>query len=425
MVGRRSVIAAFAGFASLFSGCGGEVPLTAVGAATLFISANPTAIPVFNGASTITVVGFKDPEDGGGPLTDGTQIFLTTTVGVIEERVEMRDGVARGTLRSNGRAGLAIVVARSGAGVEAQLEGVGDAPGGVLIGNATGINILLTANPPTVVPPNNTTELVATVFDNSNNRMADVPIIFTTSAGALASMSTSLRTNAAGQAFDRLTLLNQETAVVTARSGAIASNDVTVNRGTATDPIVASVSPTSGAPGDTLNVTISGANFQPGAIVSFGEDISVNSVRFVNSNQLVANITIDDAPQNTSSARDVTVTNPDGGSGSLASAFRITTTNPPPVINNISPPSTTLRNTAFDVTINGFNFDPSAQVIFSSSAGSVNINSTTVNATGDQIIVNIDIDDVPSGGPPNGTVFQVQVRNPDLLTSNARTFTVN
>jgi hypothetical protein len=415
----RREIATIALVASVFSRCGGQVPLTAPEGAELFITANPTAISVFEGVSTITVVGFKAVADGGGPLTDGTQIFLTTNVGTIEERVEMQNGVARGTLRSNGRAGLAVVSARSGAGIAATLENP------VLIGNAEGINILLTANPPTLVSPNFTTELVATVFDNSNNRMEGVPIIFTTSAGALATQGTSLRTNASGQAFDRLTLLNEPSATVTAFSGAVSSNAVTVSRGTPTDVLVTSLSPSSGAPGATLSVTIHGANFQPGAVVSFDEGISVNSVRFVNANQLVANITIDANIQNTSSARTVTVTNPDGGTGSLANAFRIVTTNPAPVITSISPTQTNARGLpGITVFINGFNFDdPGAQVIFSSAAGSINIINTTVNSP-NQIEVDIVIDPDPPG-PPAGTIFQVRVQNLDGLQSNANNFQTN
>ena len=393
------------------------VPLTAPAEAELSITANPTAIPVIDGVSIITVVGFKSADDGGGPLTDGIQIFFTTNVGLIEERVEMRNGVARGTLRSNGRAGLASVTARSGAGNTAALENP------VLLGNAEGINILLTANPPTVSPPDFTTELVATVFDNDNNRMADVPLIFTTSDGALASQSTSLRTNTNGQASDRLTLLNEASATVTVFSGAVASNPVTVSRSTEPGPIVTSISPTSGEPGDTLNVTINGLNFQPGAVVSFGEGISVNSVRFVNSNQLVANITIDLDIQNTSSSRTVTVTNPDGSSGSLPNAFRIITPNPAPLITSLSPPQTSVRGALLTVFINGLNFQAGAQVTFSSSAGSVNIIDTFFNSS-TQIEVDIIIDSDPPG-PPAGTPFDVRVINPDGLQSNAQIFTTN
>ncbi len=233
-----------------------------------------------------------------------------------------------------------------------------------------------------------------------------------------------LRTNVNGQVFDRLTLLNQETAIVTAHSGAIASEPVTVNRDAASEPLVTSVRPGSGAPGATLSVTINGSNFQPGAVVSFDQGIAVNSVRFISPTQLIANITIDPNIQNTSTARTVTVTNPDGGSGNLPNAFQITTTNPAPVITSINPTVTTSRGApGITVTINGFDFQTGAQVTFSSGAGSVNIIGTTVNGAS-QIDVDIVIDPLPTG-PPVGTVFQVRVRNPDGLVSNLANFTTN
>ena len=404
----RREIATIALVISVFAGCGGQVPLTAPKGAELFISANPTAIPVFEGVSTITVVGFKGADDGGGPLTDGTQIFFTTDVGTIEERVEMQNGVALGNLRSNGRAGLATVIARSGAGIAAPLANP------VLIGNALGINILLTANPPTLTSPNFTTELVATVFDNSNNRMSDVPIIFTTSAGALASASTSLRTNANGQATDRLTLLSEDAATVIAFSGAVQSNPVTVNRGTTpapTGPLVTSIRPSSGAPGQTLSVTITGANFQPGAVVSFGQGIAVNGVTFVNSGTLIVNITIDPNVQISTGGRDVTVTNPDGGSGSLPDAFLVTTAGgaPAPIITSVSPTFSPNRDPAtVTMTITGTGFQVGAVVGFS--PGGININSTTfVSST--QITVVFTVAPVPT--VPQPEQFDVTVINPD------------
>ena len=395
------------------------VPLTAPGGATFTITANPTSIPAVGGTSTITIVMFKAAEDGGGTVADGTQIFLTTNLGIIEERVATTVGIARATLQSNGRAGTATITAASGT-VTAEP---------VMVEVGAGITILLTANPPTVTPPNVTSELIATVFDSDNNRVADVPIIFTTSAGALASQGASLRTNSSGQAFDRLTLLTEGTASVTAFSGAVASNAATVSRGTVPGPNVTSISPTSGEPGATLSVIINGLDFQPGAVVSFGEGISVNSVQFANSNQLVANITIDSDIQNTSASRTVTVTNPDGGSGSLAGAFRISTPNPAPLITSLNPTSSIIRGagTSIPVTINGLNFLTGAQVTFSSSAGSVSVLGTAVNSA-TQIVVTINVDDPAAAGgtgPPLGTPFAVRVINPDGLQSNSVTFITN
>ncbi len=391
------------------------VPLTAPGGASFTITANPTSIPAVGGTSTITIVMFKAAEDGGGTVADGTQIFLTTNLGVIEERVATTIGIARATLQSNGRAGTATITAVSG-NVTAE-------PVTVEVG--AGINIVITANPPTVSPPGFTTEIIATVFDSDNSRVANVPIIFTTSAGALASQGASLRTNATCQAFDRLTLLNEATASVTAFSGAVASSPVTVGRGTVPGPLVTSIAPTSGLPGQTLEVTIDGLNFQPGAVVSFGEGISVNSVEFVNSNQLVGEITIDSDIQNTSASRTVTVTNPDGTSGSLPSAFRINTPNPSPLITSLSPTQTAVRGAPGEtVFINGLNFQSGAQVTFTSGSGSVNVTFTQFNSAS-QMEVDIIVDPVASGGPPVGTIFSVRVINPDGLQSNAANFTTN
>ena len=379
-----------------------EVPLTATTGSVLFISANPTAIPAINGVSTITVTGFKRPEDGGGPLSDGTQIFLTSNVGVIEQRVEMTNGVAYGFLRSDGRAGLATVDARSGSGITATLA----TP--VLIGNAQGINILVTANPATVGPPDFTSNIVATVFDNSNNPLSDVPLVFSTNAGALASQGSILRTNQLGQASDRLTLENEQSATVTVTSGAI-SGSTTVARGTVNNPIVSSVFPSSGQRGETLNVTITGLNFLPGASVSFEQGIAVNSVSFISSTQLVVNITIDQNARIETQGRTVTVTNPDGSSGSLADAFLVITPGaaPSPQITSVSIPSSALRDpTSITFTVNGTNFQNGAVVGFS--PGGIVVNNVTFNSS-TQLTVTFTVDITVTAG----TSFDVTVINPD------------
>ena len=121
----------------------------------------------------------------------------------------MQGGIARATLRSSGRAGTAEVVARSGNTLSATVQ--------VRIGfGGEGVRIALTANPTTVTGPDFTSELVATAFDSDNNPVRDVPIVFTTDAGVLASRGSVIRTNANGQATDRLTLLNEPSATVTA-----------------------------------------------------------------------------------------------------------------------------------------------------------------------------------------------------------------
>jgi hypothetical protein len=172
--------------------CGGA-PLTSPSGASLSISAHPLFIPVVDGVSTVTVRGLKSASDGGGPVPDGTQIFLTSPVGIIDERAETRGGEARAFLRSNGRAGRAAVVASSGAGVSVTL----DPP--VVIGNAEGINIMLIAQPAIASPPGFTSEIQAIAFGGDNVPLPGVPLIFSATAGALASAGTMLRTDRAAR----------------------------------------------------------------------------------------------------------------------------------------------------------------------------------------------------------------------------------
>ncbi len=210
--------------AIFFLNCATEAPLVPTSLALLQISANPTAIPVVDGVSTVTVVGQELTANGEVVLLEGAEILFTTNVGKIDARVLMRNGVATAHLRSSGRAGLASVTATAAQG------GIATLAHPVLVGNAAGLNIVLTANPATVVSPDFTSELLATAFDNDNNPMRDVPIIFDASAGATASQGSILRTNVLGQALDRFELRDAQSATVTARSGAIASNIVTISR---------------------------------------------------------------------------------------------------------------------------------------------------------------------------------------------------
>lgn len=339
------------------------VPLTAPAGSELFISANPTTIPAIGGVSTITVTGFRPPASGdapsaGGTLPDGTQIFFTTNVGQIESRVEMTNGVAYGFLRGDGRAGLASVEARSGAGIAASPAAE------VRIGNAEGINILVTATPATVRPPDFTSQIVATVFDNDNNPLSGVPLVFSTNAGALASQSSILRTNELGQAADRLTLENESSATVTATSGTV-TGTTTVSRGTVNNPIVASASPTIVDRDTTVNVTLTGLNFQPGAVVSFGEGVAVDSTRFINSTTLSVTISIDASA--TTGTRTITVTNPDGQSGSLVGVFRVGRV---PIVTGVNPSTLGAGNNQA-IQIFGVNFSPGAFVAFSGSGVTV------------------------------------------------------
>ncbi|UCC72916.1 MAG: hypothetical protein JSV86_21650 [Gemmatimonadota bacterium] len=103
------------------------------------------------------------------------------------------------------------------------------------------------------------------------------------------------------------------------------ANDTATTTVTVTEPTVAptvtSCAPDNGDRKQKLSVTISGANFENGASVSFGSGIAVRGVRYVGPDELVASIRI--GPRAARSPRDVTVTNPDGQTGTGTDCFTV------------------------------------------------------------------------------------------------------
>jgi hypothetical protein len=125
-------------------------------------------------------------------------------------------------------------------------------------------------------------------------------------------------------------------------------------------PTVTSVAPPSANQGQTLNLTITGMNFQPGAQVSFTPGgIVINSVTVVSATQIQANISV--SMSAAAGDRDVTVVNPGGASDTLASAFLVIA---PPVVSQVTPNSGNVGQTILAVEINGTNFQSGATVSF-------------------------------------------------------------
>ena len=123
------------------------------------------------------------------------------------------------------------------------------------------------------------------------------------------------------------------------------------------DPTVSGAAPGALGQGATSqNVTINGTGFQPGAAASFGPGVTVNSTTYVSATQLTASVTV---PGSTATgAVGVSVSNPDGGTGSAAGAFTI---NPAPVV--LSGPAALGQGaTAQPATITGTGFQPGATV---------------------------------------------------------------
>lgn len=93
-------------------------------------------------------------------------------------------------------------------------------------------------------------------------------------------------------------------------------------------PRVDGVIPNTGTRGSLQTVAVTGADFRPGAglQVSFGADITVTDIVFINGNRLEVEIDIDAGAA--FGTRDVTVTNPDGQSSVGAAMFTILSVDP-------------------------------------------------------------------------------------------------
>jgi hypothetical protein len=90
---------------------------------------------------------------------------------------------------------------------------------------------------------------------------------------------------------------------------------------TITAVTVSAVTPNQATTGTTVPVTIDGSGFANGATVSAGAGVTVSNVAFVSSARLTASFVIDG--NTTAGPRDVTVTNPGDGAGTLTSGFTV------------------------------------------------------------------------------------------------------
>lgn len=172
-------------------------------------------------------------------------------------------------------------------------------------------------------------------------------------------------------------------------------------------PSITTISPTGGAVGGAqFTLTVNGANFVSGAVVTFAGTDTTTVV--VNSGQLTA--TIPPALINTTGPKSVQVRNPDG---LLSNTNTFTVSPPGPVITSLNPPLVAAGSAGFVLTVNGTSFDSLAVVTFNGA----NRTTTFVNST--QLTALIPSADVATAGTP-----QIRVVNP-AQTSNAATLSVN
>ena len=156
------------------------------------------------------------------------------------------------------------------------------------------------------------------------------------------------------------------------------------------EPTVTAVDPNQGYQGDTLDVTITGTNFNGATSVSFGAGITVNSFTVDSNTQITAGISI--ASGATLGTRNVSVTTPEG-TGTLAGGFTVLSeVVPEPTVTAVDPDQG-YQGQTLDVTITGTNLNTAASVSF---GAGITVNSFTVDSN-TQITASISI---ASGATP-------------------------
>jgi hypothetical protein len=242
------------------------VDLTAPLEASMSISANPIFIDIGE-RSTITVLISKAD---GTPVPDETVVTFTTTMGTIPQRANTRGGVAQVELMSGDQVGVATVTARSGTTFNEVFVDVA-------IGTVAAViqNIVLSANPSSLGPNGGFSSISAVAFGDDGEPLENAPVIFSASAGTLASGGALLRTGSNGEARDTLTTDRSTTVTVT--SGAVSASitvEVTDNQ---PPQAVLVASPTNPFIGQRVTFNAAGSSDPDGNIVDFAWDFGDGS----------------------------------------------------------------------------------------------------------------------------------------------------
>ncbi len=184
-------------------------------------------------------------------------------------------------------------------------------------------------------------------------------------------------------------------------------------------PTVTSVVPNHGPATSDANLTITGTDFRYPVSLTIGSTTlspsgSGSYLTFVNGTTIQADFYGYGQPPGT---YDVTVTNGDGQTGTLARGY---TEDPPPTVTSVSPPYGSIAG-GYTITVTGANFASGAQVflqgIYSYPQPTTFVNATTLQAT-------IGATQPDGSSPWVPGAVSVTVQNPDLQSnSSAPTFT--
>lgn len=173
----------------------------------LTISATPSQISVSGEAATIRVTVIRP---NGTPAFPGTQVQLQTTLGVVDPVIDTgTNGVAVGSLRGDGRIGMATVSARTGTSEAVTAE--------VEIGKFA-TSITLQASPAQIADSGGRVDLLAVVRDDQGRALGGALVNFQTEVGTLDSRGALKSTNANGEARDVLRVTEADVASFNAPS---------------------------------------------------------------------------------------------------------------------------------------------------------------------------------------------------------------
>lgn len=211
---RRGLVLGALGVSFLTLRCSQMKPTAASEQVTIVMTANPSRVPA-GGVSEIMAIGTKE---SGAPVWDGVIISFSTDIGSVEpSQAEFKSGQAHVTYYAPGTIGEATVNAVSGT--------VAISPISISVAVQTS-TLLLSADRTSLPYGGGRVVLRAVAYDESSNPVKGAPVVFAATRGTLASGGRQLLTSSAGLAKD--VLLTDEDATVTARSGDVPSESVTI-----------------------------------------------------------------------------------------------------------------------------------------------------------------------------------------------------
>ena len=258
---RSTRLAALLLLGSLGQSCD-KVPLFAPTGSSITLSADKLVAPLNSDVRITAVV----QESAGTPPQNGTTVNFSSNLGTFEPaETQTVGGRVTVTFHTGGTSGVATIAATSGA---AKAD-TGTGALKITIGAAATKTVQVSASPSSVKASGGTVTIAASALDESGNRLASVPMSFTTDAGTLS--ASSAVSDATGIASVQLTTNVAATVTATA-GGQSATAKVTIAKSPSVTLTVAttSPSPTAGAP-FSFTVTPLNPEVAPSVSLDFGD----------------------------------------------------------------------------------------------------------------------------------------------------------